>query len=170
VRELLTALLLLLGLTAAAALVTLAAAVNTVRRRTRVTAGPKVPLRWALWPTHPARLHRRLVVVDRSVSVLVPRRRGRRVEPMLPAGALAAQVREMVARLDGDVCNVASLPRAYRGARLTELELDIVKIEASNAELHALIRPASTDVADLSARVHLFAEAYRGLDATQPVE
>ena len=87
---------------------------RTLRRRNEVTAGhpTRPPLRWLVWPTGCARLHRRLrasVVVLRAAvpARRVRRRRSRRRDDASVLETLAAEIEAHAVVLDGELLLVA---------------------------------------------------------------
>jgi hypothetical protein len=137
---------------------------RTLRRRNEVSvANPtRPPLRWLVWPTTCARLHRRLrgsVVVLRAA---VPARRARRFRPGRRGDAstlsvLASELEAHAAAVDGELLVVARA-RGVEGVagrhqatcRVVELERSALRIAA---EARRCGRPGAESIDDSLRRI-----------------
>jgi hypothetical protein len=117
---------------------------RTLRRRNEVsTAHPtRPPLRWLVWPTSCARLHRRLRGAVGALRAAVPLRRARRFrltrrEDASALDLLASEVESHAVALDGELLVVArargtsgAIGRQQAARRVAELERSALRIAA----------------------------------------
>ena len=117
---------------------------RTLRRRNEVSAAhpTRPPLRWLVWPTSCARLHRRLRASVDVLRTAVPARRARRLRARRRDDAsvletLAAEIEAHAVVLDGELLLVArargasgTVGRQQAARHVAELERSALRIAA----------------------------------------
>ena len=141
--------LVLLAVMLVSALATGLAALGRARRANRVC--PEVdtgaPMHWLVWPTTPARLHRRLrsaVVLASIARPAAPRsrwRRWRRPVDEAPLSTLARELEVHAVALDRDLVLATRLRGPTRRAVLTPAARQVVAMERLATRLAAAARP-----------------------------
>lgn len=127
------------------ALLTLAFAVLRWRleRANRVSPAMRspAPLLWLWWPSHPARLHRRLRTATAHVRLAPAHKRH---GPSLSVDELRRELEYQAVELDHHVVAAARHPRPHRQALLRQLEGQVSEVERLSVRLSRLSRPAGT--------------------------
>ena len=144
---------------------TVVVGVHLLRKRVRLSKGPRVPLRWALSTSQPARLHRRLRRLDGVAASLIPQQRRRRTVVLLPSQEYAGTVRQAARRLDAALLAASRVSPEVRRTQLPTLRSGVQELELSVVQLQSVARTPAPDWRSSADRIGLFAESFHQLGA-----